>query len=266
MLSGYVDANGIKIHYHRTGGNRPPMVLAHGFSDNGLCWTRLVQALQNDYDIIMYDARGHGLSDAPENGYSPDDRVEDLVGLIRALELDRPILMGHSMGAGTVGLTISKYPDIARAAILEDPGLHRRSESSLSEKELENRMEQRRAEILERKSMTREQLMELASTKVHPGWHEDEYTHWADSKLQLSPNVIKSWTGRSWIGDAFARTRIPVLVLKQDTDEEGKERDREVVSLLPHGELVHVEGAGHNIRRDRYEATVEILRDFLTRL
>ena len=102
MLSEYVNANGIKIHYHRTGGDKPKIVFAHGFSDNGMCWITLVPALREDYDLIMYDARGHGLSDAPETGYSKDDRVADLVGLIHALGLEKPILMGHSMGANTV--------------------------------------------------------------------------------------------------------------------------------------------------------------------
>ena len=57
MQSGYADANGIKIHYNRTGGSGPSMVFAHGFSDNGLCWMGIVPALQGDYDAIMYDAR-----------------------------------------------------------------------------------------------------------------------------------------------------------------------------------------------------------------
>lgn len=268
MQSGYVDANGIKIHYHRTGGNGPSMVLAHGFSDNGLCWMGIVPALQDDYDVIMYDARGHGLSDAPETGYSTDDRVEDLVGLIQALELEKPILMGHSMGASTVAWTIAKYPDIARAAILEDPGLHRHTQSPPSQEDLVAQVEQRRAEILKRKGMTRQQLMDLARTEVHTGWRQEEYGPWADSKLQLSPNVVQAFSGfgRSWIGDAFAKTRIPVLILKQDTDKDGRRRDQEVASILPNGKLVHVEGAGHNIRRDQYEATLRILRNFLAEL
>ena len=61
---GYVFANGIRIHYWRTGANtsKPPLVLAHGSSDDGLCWTNLAKEIQDGYDIIMFDARGHGLS------------------------------------------------------------------------------------------------------------------------------------------------------------------------------------------------------------
>ena len=55
---GYVVANGIRIHYWRTGGAKPALVLAHGSSDDGLCWTNLAKELTDQYDVIMFDARG----------------------------------------------------------------------------------------------------------------------------------------------------------------------------------------------------------------
>ena len=58
--SGSVDANGVTIHYTRTGGGGPVVVLAHGVTDNGLCWSPLARELEPDYDLIMVDARGHG--------------------------------------------------------------------------------------------------------------------------------------------------------------------------------------------------------------
>jgi len=83
--SGDVKANGITLHYYRTGnGSLPPMVLSHGYTDNGLCWTDLALAIEKKYDVIMYDLRGHGLSDAPPTGYTIENNVSDIVGLIRA--------------------------------------------------------------------------------------------------------------------------------------------------------------------------------------
>ena len=61
-LSGDVAVGGVRLRYHRTGGDKPSLVLCHGFSDNGLCWSRVAHDLEADYDIIMYDARGHGES------------------------------------------------------------------------------------------------------------------------------------------------------------------------------------------------------------
>ena len=55
-------ANEMHTHYYRTGGEKPQLVLLHGFSENGLCWSRVAKALEREYDVIMPDARGHALS------------------------------------------------------------------------------------------------------------------------------------------------------------------------------------------------------------
>src|SRR5262245_43007356 len=116
-----VQSNGIRIHYHRTGGDKPHLILAHGASDSGLCWTRVAKQLESDYDVIMPDARGHGLSDAPTEGYTNTDHAQDLAGFIQALNLEQPAVAGHSMGAATTLRLIADYPDLASCAILEDP-------------------------------------------------------------------------------------------------------------------------------------------------
>src|SRR5919202_2527380 len=128
-FSGEVETNGIRMHYYRTGGDKPPLVLAHGATDNGLCWTRVARALESDYDVIMPDARGHGLSEAPAAGYGTAERAADLAGLIRRLGLDRPAVAGHSMGAATTLRLVADYPELASCAVLEDPGFRMAEQS-----------------------------------------------------------------------------------------------------------------------------------------
>ena len=124
--SGFVEANGIRLHYTRTGAGalraKPPVVLAHGFTNSGLCWTPVAAALEADYDLIMVDARGHGQSDAPETGYTLAQMAGDLRGVIAGLGLRRPAVMGHSMGGGTTLALAGLYPDVPGAIILEDAG------------------------------------------------------------------------------------------------------------------------------------------------
>src|SRR5689334_19684714 len=119
--SGDVEANGIRLHYTRTGGDKPPLVLAHGVTDNGLCWTPVAEALASAYDVIMVDARGHGRSDAPEHDYDPATQAADLAGVITALNLQKPAVLGHSMGAATTLVLAGTYPDVPGAIVLEDP-------------------------------------------------------------------------------------------------------------------------------------------------
>ena len=89
----------MRLHYYRTGhGDKPPLVLVHGFSDNGLCWSRTAHDLEAEYDVVMPDMRGHGLSARMRPG-DDVDMAADLAGLIRGLGLTRPIVGGHSMGA-----------------------------------------------------------------------------------------------------------------------------------------------------------------------
>ncbi len=121
LETGRVDANGISLRYYRSGGNGPALVLAHGMTDMGLCWTRVADSLLHKYDVVLYDARGHGESDAPEDGYDPQNHCEDLRGLLLSLKLDRPRLLGHSLGAVTVALLAATYPDMVRSVVLEDP-------------------------------------------------------------------------------------------------------------------------------------------------
>src|ERR1700688_4637663 len=102
--TGTCEANGIDVHYLRTGGDKPPVVLLHGLMTKGACWTPLAQALEEEYDVIMPDARGHGNSSAPDHGYRYDDLAADVVCLIDVLGLATPVLLGHSMGGMTAAV------------------------------------------------------------------------------------------------------------------------------------------------------------------
>ena len=118
---GICEANGINVHYLRTGGGKPPVVLLHGLTLNGACWTPLVRALEKDYDVVMPDARGHGNSGVPDHGYLYDDLAADVEGLIDALGLVTPVLLDHSMGGMTAAVVASRNSKRLRGLVLADP-------------------------------------------------------------------------------------------------------------------------------------------------
>ena len=69
------DTGGVSIHYLRTGGSGPPLIFLHGLTGNGACWTPVARFLQGDFDVLMPDARGHGQSSAPLQGYRYEDHA-----------------------------------------------------------------------------------------------------------------------------------------------------------------------------------------------
>jgi N-formylmaleamate deformylase len=119
--TGTCKANGINVHYLRTGGNKPPVVLLHGLMTSGACWTPVARGLQRDYDLLMPDARGHGNSGVSDHGYLYENLAADVISLIDALELANPVLIGHSMGGMTAAVAANRIPRRLRGLILIDP-------------------------------------------------------------------------------------------------------------------------------------------------
>lgn len=115
------EVNGINMHYTRTGGSKPPVILLHGLMTNGACWTALAHAMEEEYDVIMPDARGHGKSSVPNYGYRYEDHANDVLELIKFLKLPSPILIGHSMGGMTATVIASRNSKLLRGLILVDP-------------------------------------------------------------------------------------------------------------------------------------------------
>jgi pimeloyl-ACP methyl ester carboxylesterase len=101
-----------------------PFVLVHGLASNARLWDGVAEHLHAvGHTVVAIDQRGHGRSDAPESGYELDTAVADLLAVIGALGLERPVLAGQSWG-GTVVLELaSRRPDVARGIACVDGGV-----------------------------------------------------------------------------------------------------------------------------------------------
>jgi pimeloyl-ACP methyl ester carboxylesterase len=266
-FSGDVTANGIKIHYYRTGGNKPSLVLCHGATDDGLCWTPVARALEADYDVIMPDARWHGLSDAPAEKAAPGVLADDLYEFVQALQLEKPILAGHSMGAHSAFLVTAHHPTLMRATILEDPAF-REPGGPVDEEQLRQRSERMRQGIMANRAMTREALIAQAHQQS-PLWSDDELGPWADSKLRVSPNLAAlqfGQPGATNLWDDLAQLTCPVLLITADADKGAivtPEIAQKAARIAPTLQVVHIQGAGHNIRREGFTPYMQAVRAFL---
>jgi non-heme chloroperoxidase len=94
----------LRLHVREWGkADGPPILLVHGWSQNHLCWVKQYEsALADEFRLVAYDLRGHGMSEAPlEPGHYTDDRLwaDDLAAIVEELHLDRAVLVGWSYGA-----------------------------------------------------------------------------------------------------------------------------------------------------------------------
>ena len=256
---------GVELFYTRTGrGDKPTLVLAHGITDHGLCWHQLARDLEADYDLILYDAYGHGKSSRidPEKRF---DFVEDLHDLIIGLKLEKPGLIGHSMGAATAAGFAAKYPEMPACVILEDPPW---SDQAMSEKDFQSMMQKWKKDNLAAKEKTIKQLVTLKK-KESPHWEEAILSEWAQSKHDVDPavfdhNPIKKSNWRE-LAKAIA---VPTLVITGDQELGAIIAPKlgvEAVKTLKKGEFGHISKAGHCVRYEQYQPYLTMIRLFLKR-
>jgi pimeloyl-ACP methyl ester carboxylesterase len=115
--------NGVQIHY-QTKGTGPDVILIHGVTSSLAMWyTKVFPALTSQYRVTAYDLRGHGLSEITPNGYTSDDMVRDLVGLMDHLGIQSARIVGHSYG-GAIGLHLALlHPQRVDGVVVLDSGL-----------------------------------------------------------------------------------------------------------------------------------------------
>src|SRR5688572_2229030 len=291
---GYAYVNGIRIHYYhaKPAHSKPVMVMVHGVTDIGLCWTTLSLKLQDSYDIYMLDARGHGLSDPFTTSDNGETLIKDVVDFVRVMKFEKPILMGHSMGAATVMRLGALYPDLAKAIIMLDPGVGARRPGGPGgpgrDTAARNRPpappQQPQTTAPDRLSINMfgnpETLVaqnnykfeDLVATgrRQFPKWDILDVQYWALSKKQYhgaySNETRQAMSGTMSTGDALAKIQVPSLILKADATPEVRKANEEAARVMQKGKLVHIDGAAHNLHHDQLARTVEVLNEFLKTL
>src|SRR5699024_7562122 len=90
---------------------------------SGHTWDPMIDDLARDFSPITFDLRGHGQSAKPGSGYLYDDYIADLEALLAALDMDHPLILGHSLGGIITLWWAAQHPDQAKALVIEDSPL-----------------------------------------------------------------------------------------------------------------------------------------------
>jgi pimeloyl-ACP methyl ester carboxylesterase len=281
---GYLYANGIRIHYYHAApaAGKPVILAVHGVMDIGLSWASVGTRLQKDYDIYMLDTRGHGLSD-PFNG--SEDRntlLKDVMEASKALGLNKPILMGHSMGGAIVIRLGAEYPDFAKAIIVVDAGIgggprpqnNPRTANTVTQPaptadSLSITMRGTPEALVKQNNYGFDNLVAKAH-RDNPRWSTMDCQYWATAiKRYHGPYSDEIWqtmsaTMRS--DSALAKIQVPMIILKADASPEARKVHQQQASVMQKGKLVHIDNSGHNLQRDQPERAAEVIRDFLSKI
>ena len=117
-----VKGNGIRIQLAVWEGTGNEILCIHGLTANCRCWDLIASSLSPRHRVIAMDLRGRGLSDHPPSGYSIEHHCADILSLMEEMNLKRPVLMGHSLGAFISLIFGAQYPQKVDRLILVDGG------------------------------------------------------------------------------------------------------------------------------------------------
>jgi len=247
--------NGASIHYE-TYGQGPPLLLLHAGTLSGAMWKPYLEGFAGRYRVIVPDLRGHGRSDRPDTAMSYRLLAEDMAALVRALDLEKPLIAGFSDG-GQVALEIGmRHPDLPRALVVG--GAWFRYSVTY------------RAWVEDALGDVDSPEADLSRLKQnHPAW-----VAWLDALYgpdgwqSLMTPLKHMWTTPlNYTPDDFRRVRAPTLVLIGDRDElVPVEEAAEMARLLPDAELAVVPEADHGAFFSAKAAAFQaVMMDFLSR-
>ena len=118
----FAKINDISIHinYLKHNDNKPTIVFSNSLGTDYRIWQKCVYDLVKDYNILLYDKRGHGLSGLGQTPYLIDNHVDDLIALIDKLKISNAFLVGLSVGGLIVQGVYHKRPELVRGLVLCD--------------------------------------------------------------------------------------------------------------------------------------------------
>lgn len=268
LFYGSIMREGVRIQYYRTGGEKPPVVMLHGLADNALSWNRIPLLLEVEYDVVLVDARGHGMSGLDAHGAGLDVQADDVTSLIDQLHLVKPVLIGHSMGAALAALLAARLPKVIRGTVLIDPPW--RDEAELVPSNGKERYDETFRDGVRKIKETNLEVLMAKGRAENPGWDDSEFSQWAKAKQQFNLDTLNTVMIRAFPWYEIApRLTCPGLLITGDLEYGAvitPNLGEKIVRLWRKGKLVHVPRAGHSIHRDQFLFVMQAISSFLNGL
>lgn len=115
----YLESRGISLEYVQQGRrNGHPVIFLHGYVDSWFSFSRVMPYLRNDIHAYFLTQRGHGDSDKPVCCYSMDEYVADALAFMDEMEIQKAVLVGHSMGSHIAHQLAVEHPERVEGLVL----------------------------------------------------------------------------------------------------------------------------------------------------
>ena len=252
---GSVTRDGTELVYWTWPGAEPPSLLLHGIGNYGRYWDLFADAVAGRLKLVAPDARGHGESGRPAAGYAPADFTADALAILDALEIERAVVVGHSMGGLHSINLAARHPERVRALVIVDA----------SPDPLPAGAERAQRLLIGRTARFRDRAEARAYLeRTSPGYTAAVYENrlafafreengelvWRSDPAALE-RIMSSRMPTDDRWDALARIACPTLVVRGTRSNVlSEEVAEEMVRALADGRLMELD-AGHNVPLDR---------------
>ncbi|MDE2379986.1 alpha/beta fold hydrolase [Bradyrhizobium sp.] len=249
-----IDRDGVAIHYE-VHGSGPPLLLTHGFSSTSAMWQGQVDALSREHQLILWDMRGHGRSDYPDDprAYSETLTVADMAAILDAVGAERAIIGGLSLG-GYMSLAFYRaHPERVRALLIIDTGPGFKKDDA---RDVWNKRAYDTAERFEREGL---EVLKSASRERSTVSHRDAKGLALAARGMLTQRDAK-------VMELLPEIKVPSLIVVGADDTPFLAASDYMAAKIPGARKVVIPSAGHAVNIDQPQAFVDAVVPFLKTL
>jgi 3-oxoadipate enol-lactonase len=248
-----IQINGIQQTHSRFG-QGTPMVLIHGYPFDHTIWYDMVPFLENDFELLLPDLRGFGLSGIVESQYTIADMASDIAGLLDHLDVEKAYIAGHSMG-GYIALAFAQqYPKrilglglVSTRAVADTPE-QKQGRYAAAEEILRSGV-QPVAESMPAKLTPDERVQAFVRSLI------------AAQRPAGLAGALKAMAEREDTTSILSSFKFPVAIVHGKADEMIPiQRAQEIKAVIPHATLMELSGVGHMPMMENPQATATALK------
>ena len=246
-----IDRDGVKIHYE-VHGDGPPLILTHGYSSTSQMWKDQVAALSRHHRLVLWDMRGHGQSDYPDDpkAYSEAATVGDIAALLDTVDAKRAIVGGLSLG-GYMSLAFYRaHPERVSALLIIDTGPGFKKDDA---REVWNKRARDTADRYDREGLA---VLKSATRERSTASHRD-----ATGLARAARGMLTQRDAR--VIEVLPEIKVPSLVVVGADDTPFLAASDYMAAKIPGAKKVVIPAAGHAVNIDQPQAFIEAVLPFL---